>query len=554
MPDGTTPFVPNAPLKGAKVDENALRERLEHVIVLMLENRSFDHQLGFLDHPYPDAFGQRGLGEQFNMTTGDPAEKVLATPHGEPNLVDPNHGPAGVLEQIGAFRGVKAMGGFVKNYDTEKPGQGRKIMQCLDPEVQCPVLAGLAKDFAVCTRWFSSVPGETWPNRNFAHAATSDAASQIEVGFYNDPTIFERLEAGHQTWHIYYDGPPQVWFFGKLWKPRLRDLLPNRKGRLANWYAMPRFFEHVLDGNLPAYSFIEPAHNHIFEDKNAPRQTNSQHCHNNFGDPAAADFRAGERLIAEIYDALLGRPELFARTLLVITYDEHGGLYDHVEPPKTVDPGDPSGVGFIRWVGRNVRAVVDKMRGADRPGVYDPTRLGARVPAVLVSPWIQPGRIVPDVFDHSSIPASLRAMFAPHQKPLTARDAEANTFHQVVADEQSVAGSTPRQLADDHPGNLPPLRFSSAFLSPAGDGVAVDAVVAPGTTPPTKFDVQLARMGDQVGQELERSQRFGVLRVNDAQSKADEEEVAADAVVAGSAAPASPLAVFVDSVRMARNS
>jgi phospholipase C len=554
MSDGSTPFLPNAPLKAAKVDENALRERVEHVVVLMLENRSFDHQLGFLEHPHPEAFGQQKLAEQFNMSTGDPSAKVLATADGEPNLVDPDHGPAGIIEQLGAFGGVTAMGGFVKNYDSRMPGNGNKIMQCLDPEVQCPVLAGLAKDFAVCTRWFSSVPGETWPNRNFAHAATSDTATQIEVGFYNDPTIFERLEGTHQSWHIYYDGPPQVWFFGKLWKPRLRDLLPNRKGRLANWYAMPRFFEHVLDGKLPTYSFIEPAHNHMFEDKNAPRQTNSQHCHNNFEDPAAADFRAGDRLIGEIYDALVANAELFARTLLLITYDEHGGLFDHVEPPKTVAPGDPRGVGVIRWIGRNVRAIVDKVKKAKPPGEYDPTRLGARVPAVLVSPWIRPGRVVPDVFDHSSIPASLRARFAPSQKPLTARDAQANTFHQVVADAQSVAGPTPRRVADDQPTDLPPLRYSSAFL-PADDGVAADAVAAPAEPPPlTEFDRRLAAMGVEVAQELERSRKAGVLRVEDALAKEDEEEVAADAAVAGSVASASALAVFVDCARVARSS
>ncbi len=556
MPDGNA-FTPGARLAGAPIDPSALTSRIEHVIVLMLENRSFDHELGFLQHPHPDMFGQQDLASRFNMTDDQPAVQVPATADGTPNLVDPDHSPAGILEQMGPFGAVATMGGFVRNYNRRWPGKGGAVMKCLDPEQQCPVLAGLAKDFAVCTRWFSSVPGETWPNRNFAHAATSDRATQIEFGFYTDPTIFERLERQHRTWHIYYDGPPQVWFFKKLWQPRLRDLLPNRKGRLANWYGMARFYDHVLDGTLPTYSFIEPAHNHLFEDESAPRQTNSQHCTNNFNDDNAADFRAGDRLIGSIYDALVDNPDLFARTLLVITYDEHGGLFDHVEPPKAVAPGDPVEIGFVRTIGRLVRKVVDLVKKVPQTPTFNPTQLGPRVPAVLVSPWIRPGRVVPDVFDHASIPATLRACLAPDQAPLTGRDRCANTFHGVVADGQAVAGTVPRRLPDDDPpspDDPPPLRWSSAYL-PDDGGVAVDAAVTSTAPPPspTDFDLRLASMGERVAKDLERSRRAGILRVEKAQARETEEDVPADAATVGSVAAGSPLEVFVDSARVTRS-
>ncbi len=100
----------------------------------------------------------------------------------------------------------------------------------------------------MATRWFASVPGETWPNRNFAHAATSEGATGIEPGFFSAKTIFHSLEEAGKEWHVYYDGMPQVMVFDDLWKP----------DRIANWFRMAYFWEHVANDALPAYSFIEP--------------------------------------------------------------------------------------------------------------------------------------------------------------------------------------------------------------------------------------------------------------------------------------------------------
>lgn len=403
--------------------------RVDHVVVLMLENHSVDHVLGFLKHP---ARGYDGLQPRSVFNVDHVGSQVFATQDGTPQGLDPDHSHEGALVQLAGYGGVSSNGGFVRSYE-HRAGvdQGGRVMQCLDPAVHCRVLGTLAREFAVCTAWFSSVPGETWPNRNFTHAATSDSTVNIEAGFYYDPTIFELIAKAGATWRVYYDGSPQLWCYPRLWKPRvILDFLFRRRPRIGNWYEFTQFLEHVEAGDLASYSFIEPAHNRFYSDEERPRQTNSQHPNNNMENND--DFVAGERLIRDVYEALRTRPELFAKTLLLIVYDEHGGLYDHVRPPSTCPPGDPIWRGWTRIVGRFLRALADRRAVRPRRKSYDFSRLGVRVPAVLVSPWIPQHTIENKTFDHSSIPATLRAVFAPRLPNLTNRDKHANTFHQVV--------------------------------------------------------------------------------------------------------------------------
>jgi phospholipase C len=207
-----------------------------------------------------------------------------------------------------------------------------------------PVLSTLATEFAVCDHWFCSVPGETWPNRNYLHAATSAGQTNIEIRPYTDRTIFELLEERRVTWRVYHEDTPQVWAFPLLWDT------PQRHG---NWFPTAKFPVHVEAGNLAAYSFIEPNHRpplHTIEfDPNAPGVSDSQHPENNlvandvydtYPDGADTDFARGEALVASVYEALRANPDTFNRTILLITYDEHGGLYDHLPPPTGIpSPG-----------------------------------------------------------------------------------------------------------------------------------------------------------------------------------------------------------------------
>jgi phospholipase C len=405
--------------------------RIEHVVVVMMENRSFDHMFGFLPHPDPDFEGLIGKDMFNEFPVGTP---LRATSGGVPIDIDPDHSHAGAKEQIEGFGSVPYNGGFVRNYEARRSGDGPKVMQCLDPPTACPVMSTLALEFAVCDAWFSSVPGETWPNRNFAHAATSDSSVNIEFGFFYDPTTFEQIAKAGGTWHVYFDGTPEVWCFRRLWRTRtIIDFLLRRPARIANFYDMPDFYGHVEKDCLPNYSFIEPKHNRFNERTND--STNSQHPGNNCEN--IDDFQAGEQLIKRIYQSLAAQPDLFARTLLVILYDEHGGFYDHVKPSGSVPPGDPVYRGLTRRIGRFVRALVDWHKRAATTPPFDFTTHGVRVPAVLVSPWIEPGTRVSKCFDHSSVPATLRDLFARGAQPLTDRDAQANTFHDVV--------DTPRQ-------------------------------------------------------------------------------------------------------------
>ena len=561
----------------------SLPSRVEHVVVLMLENRSFDNLLGFLPHPDENFEGLAGAEAAFNERSD--GTRVSATPDGVPHGVDPDHSHAAALEQLGAFGGVAANGGFVRNYERRVATFGEEakwaaaadagdVMRCLDPATHSPVLSRLALEFAVCQAWFCSVPGETWPNRNFAHAATSDGTVDIEVGFYYDRTIFEHLEKGGASWRVYYDGTPQVWCFRRLWRARtILDFLHRRPARIGRWYEMPAFFRHVAAGDLPSYAFVEPSHNRYFRDGHRAR-TNSQHPGNNkAGD---ADFKAGEQLVKDVYQSLLDRPELFARTLLVIVYDEHGGLYDHVHPDGVVAPGDPVFRGLFRRVGRHVRAWFDRRNRRPRNRSFDFRRLGARVPAVLVSPWIEPGTLVTKTLDHASIPSTLRALFVPESKPLTKRDREALPFHDVVL--------SPRREPRPNPRAGPPAEGSGVPLPDLDETSTVERIAAdarparaapppagaradragpeePPEPAPTELEDELHELEDRVRTTLERRpavrlRRLGVRaadRVRRAAGRpAREAPAPAPAPAARGARPVEAPDVFAEAAAAAR--
>jgi phospholipase C len=429
---------------------------VDHVVVLMLENRSFDHMLGYLDHPSSSFDGLREGGPYENpgwkggpqVATSSDAKYVLP--------VDPDHSHDAVMLQIGATgkgatRQVTNLG-FVDSYERKgrnlaapafegllapilapilapRPdgpgiqGRGPLIMRCQSPDA-VPVLSTLALQFAVCTRWFCSVPGETWPNRNFAHAGTSDGTTVIVIRFYENPTIFELLERANKTWRIYYDDVPQVLAFKHLW---------DTPERARNWFRSADFAAHVAAGDLPHYSFIEPNHRppvHISD----PGPSDSQHPGNNqvandqYDDYPAhpdGDFKRGEALIASVYEALRANRALFERTILVVTYDEHGGFYDHVPPPVGIPaPGVPNDPGVIG----DLMNFFFRRKSAS----FDFTALGPRVPAVIVSPFIPPATVDTVIRDHATVPATLRALFASDHAPLTQRDGWAPPFNDLL--------------------------------------------------------------------------------------------------------------------------
>ena len=486
---------------------------IEHVVVLMLENRSFDHLLGYVPHPDRKFDGLVGRTRRNPGWRGGRA--VAASPTAKKVMpVGPDHSHDAVMLQLALRRGKPTNRGFVRSYERKArnldppvfggllgplanlarrllakggagvKGRGRLVMACQPPE-NVPVLAKLATEFAVCSRWFCSVPGETWPNRNFAHAATSDGLTEIEIRPYTNRTIFELLESAGADWRIFYDDTPQVWAFPALW---------DTPERHAKWFPLDQFADHVAAGKLTAYTFIEPNHRpplHMLDHApliGAPDLSNSQHPENNlvsndayndFTLHSESDFTRAEGLIATIYEALRAHPEVFEKTLLLITYDEHGGLYDHVPPPTHV----PSPGGAVSTVGRLQRALLYRKTGA-----FDFTMLGPRVPALVISPLVRAGAVDAVPRDHASIPATLRALFAPDAEPLTARDRWSPPFHGLL--------TLPKARTD-----LPSLAEYATSITTAISGPAVaapHAQAAPTQTPfvPGYYQPFLALAGE----------------------------------------------------------
>ncbi|MGI8683644.1 MAG: alkaline phosphatase family protein, partial [Acidimicrobiales bacterium] len=321
--------------------------------------------------------------------------------------------------------------------------QASQIMRCLKPMEQLPALATLAKTFALCTRWHCSVPGATWPNRNFAHAGTSDGTVDIEVGFYTNPTIFNRLHEAGKSWRIYRDP-------GSLAQVMAFEWLSD-DDRIGNWRRLRDFADDVRNDRLPAYSFLEPCHD--------GRLSNSQHPGNNDDNSGPKggglwDFQRGENLIIEVYEALRAAPQVFEKTVLLITYDEHGGMYDHVPPPTDAVAPEPFGRPARSWMPRLIGWFVEQPDSGFRFNV-----LGPRVPTVIVSPRIDQ-RWDDTCYDHSSIPSTVRKLFAPGTAPLSAREAVAATFDKLVN------RATPRTDMPDLSGFLRPEAVTRAMAAP----------------------------------------------------------------------------------------
>jgi phospholipase C len=364
-------------------------DKLTHIVVLMLENRSFDHMLGGLMAADPRIDGLDGT--QFNLDTkGNKAPvKSLAAYQGQLDP-DPDHHFEGVDLQL--FDGnmapdrVATMKGFVKSYFNIRRDvkHSRQIMYFYKPE-RLPVLTTLATEFALFNGWFSSIPGPTLCNRAFAHYGSSFGHVGMNVFYPNAEfkSVYQRLDAAGKTAKIYY-------FDQKSSTMEVVNLLQHQPKFFG---LFDQFLADCTTGQLPSYSFIEPNYSD-HEENGIPVMASDQHPDH--------DVREGERLIARVYNAIKSNPQLWESTALLITYDEHGGIYDHVPPPACTPDG------FV--------AQPDDTK-TGKPFLFD--RLGVRVPAVLVSPWIPP-TVVPGVgaagariFEHASIPATVTDVFVP---------------------------------------------------------------------------------------------------------------------------------------------
>jgi phospholipase C len=371
-------------------------DQIKHVVVLMFENRSFDHMLGLLDHPKLPTVLEEPIANP--IEPGNAASESF-TPYAlnsyEVLTADPKHGYPDVMRQLTAKPEPWSApyeltnSGFGWNYHARRAAPGSDVLGCHPPEL-LPILSTLAKEYAVCSRWFCSVPSETWPNRLFAHAATSDNLLDNDERLYSNRTIFEALSHAKRSWQIYAGDIPQVAAFSELW---------FHAGGLR-FSRFESFLDHARKGTLPNYSFIEPRH--------FGSGCESQH--------PLSPVLLGEHLLANVYNALTSNAETWRSTLLLVTYDEHGGFFDREHPPAAVPPN---------------AGLVDAKYG------FSFDLLGPRVPMLVISPWVEALCVDDEVHDHTSIMATLRELFG-FDETLTDRDAAATSVAHLLTQ------STPR--------------------------------------------------------------------------------------------------------------
>ena len=332
--------------------------RIDHIVVLMLENRSFDHMLGYLK--LEAGLPVDGLeASMSNMHAG----KTYRVHHLKSTKLtadqDPPHRAADVKEQLQGSNG-----GFVANYarrNVQDPNPGTVMGYYNGADL--PVYDHLAREYAVCDRWFCSVPGPTWPNRLYAmcgRAAGSKDNKRLPI--YEVPSFFRHLDRRKVSWRCYAHEYVSTLRFVD---DRYRFSLSARNFRYFNRRTASlgrSFLEHAADGNLASISWIDP--NFVDFDLLGPAGSNDDH--------PPSDVKAGQQLVLALYNALAGSPQ-WSKTLLVITYDEHGGFFDHVTPPRAKD----SSAAFRSY--------------------------GPRVPALVVSPWIARGTVSSELYDHTSI-------------------------------------------------------------------------------------------------------------------------------------------------------
>ena len=423
---------------------------LDHVVVLMFENRSFDNLLGRLYQPGEVASFEGVIGKDLSNPIPAWAEhgadrKVIPysiapdmnTPDPDPGeeyqhvntqlfgIIDPPGNRNVLFEQMAApFNAPQpgqrpTMDGFVADYISAFTAEsGRQptydeyaqIMTGYTPE-QMPVVSGLARGFATFDHWFCEVPSQTFTNRSFFHAGTASGYVVNITPPESFPrhntaeTIFDRLEAHGLTWRVYCDPPAHVSFTALIHAARLKD----RFG--SHFFTTGQFLEDAASGQLPAYSFIEPCLLHGHNDMHPPENA----LFPGMALDMPSSLLGGEALLARVYHAVRSSASPTGsnvyNTLLMINFDEHGGTYDHVPPPPVPSP-DPSGPA----------------------GQYGFTfdRSGIRVPAIAISPWIPEKTVINDEYRNTSVIRTLRERWS-LGAPFTARDAIARDLAPVLS-------------------------------------------------------------------------------------------------------------------------
>jgi len=415
---------------------------IKHVVLLALENHSFDQMLGSLKQVYPELQGV-APATPYNNIDSDGAIYLQEITEERQMPLDPHHEVQYVAEQL-----ADGNGGFVRNFSKMYPAsqhEDRQFVMGYYPVDFLPGLQSLAKEFTICDHWFSALPGPTWPNRFMALTGTAmgrvnmpdDGTHKTDLRGYfqqSQDTIFDRLTDKAIHWKSYFHDIPQSWVLD-------HQRLPQNAARC---FYIAEFFNDARgrEEDFPQFCFIEPDFMGIVGNDDHPPH----------------DVMKAEKLIADVYNAIRANQELWQSTLFVVFYDEHGGFYDHVIPPKAVPPDD-------------------------HHEEYNFDQLGVRVPALLVSPWVE-RRIETTQFDHTSLLKYLTDKW--QLKPLpSVRIAQAN----------SIAVALRGQCRDNL---LPRIELSVDQLTPPNLELEEKAIADNST-----HDQALSKLRDYIGMELD---------------------------------------------------
>jgi phospholipase C len=371
--------------------------QIKHMVVLMMENHSFDNLLGMVPHRVP---GRRHV-DGFTLAHGQPVEANLDT-DGTRVLARPMSSPCQLVGHPGQDWNASHLSWDGGRNDGFVKASGPVAMSFWD-NTDLPFTYSLVKHFPVGNRYFCSVLAQTYPNRRFLFCGTASGliatnAQTLQIHAANG-TIFDRLDAHHIDWANYYQqiASPLIvpGFFTNARHKRLKKI--------------DQFFTDARSGKLPAFTFLDPNYSTTSEE-------NPQ------------DVQVGERFVAKVVKALMHSPA-WNNTAFFLTYDEHGGYYDHVPPPRAIKPD-------------NIAPIPVPGGPPLAPGGYD--RYGFRVPTVVVSPWARANYVSNVVQDHTSITAFIEHKW--NLPAMTFRDANAHPMTDYF-DFTAPAFATPPKLA-----------------------------------------------------------------------------------------------------------
>jgi phospholipase C len=393
---------------------------IDHIVVVMQENHSYDNYLGMLGRG--DGLTLDHKGRPTN-TNPDPTGGYVRAFH------ESDTAQAGHVTQTWNASHLQYGNGRNNGFIGPESSSDWSMAYYTGDEI--PFYHSLAKAFPLCDRYFCSVLAQTYPNRRFLLAGTAFGLIATDdssiTGIPPNGTIFDRLDANNISWASYATNVSTLYV--------IADIVNKNPTRVKS---IDQFHADARSGSLPAVSYVDP--NILTGTEENPQ-----------------DLSLGEYFVSTVVDSLMNSPA-WHRTMLVWTYDEHGGYYDHVPPPPAIPPDDIQPV----------------LTGADEPGGYD--RYGFRVPTVVVSPYSKPHFVSHTVYDHTSVLKTIERKW--NLPAMTYRDANANDLLDCL-DLSRRAFADPPTLAT--PGN--PTGISHAVIPPTDEQPPFSAFVKnPGPT------------------------------------------------------------------------